>query len=212
MKTLCSMSFSDSPLRFVHMVLWIWGVIYVIICSPRHAQVQEDFCCNEDALFNVFFWLSFAVCSHGVMNLRGKLRYYYEPLAALADLKVSNSFILLRHSKINENQAEICTPVTRCSVQCLFYLPLANRSHSVINCRGNLCYYYVSVTVLVAPNLLLRWMDSPHWCVVATQTYIHTQTYVHKQTYIHTNTHIHTQTYIYTQTHTNIHTYTKTHM
>ena len=34
------------------------------------SQAQEDFYCNEDALFNVFFRLSFAVCSHGVMNLR----------------------------------------------------------------------------------------------------------------------------------------------
>ena len=59
------------------------GVINVIIWCQNYlkSQVQEDFHCNEDALFNVFFWLSFGVCSPGVMSLRGKLCYFHASLA-----------------------------------------------------------------------------------------------------------------------------------
>ena len=112
MKTLCSMSFSDSPLGFVHLVLCHWGVSYAIFM--RHSL-----------------------------------------------LKVTNAFIYIKDPKINEIPSEICaSAATTISSFIDFCLPLASRSHSVINCRGNLCYYYVSVSVLAALNRHQHWMES----------------------------------------------------
>ena len=54
---------------------------------------------------------------------------------------------------------------TLCSMP--FWLPSARGSPGVMNLRGSLRYYYVWDAVLPAPNLLLRWIGSPHWRVVA---------------------------------------------
>ena len=93
------------------------GVINVIIWCQNYlkSQVQEDFHCNEDALFNVFFWLSFGVCSPGVMSLRGKLCYFHASLATQG----YKCFYLYQRSKNKWNSNyEICAPamISFCSL------------------------------------------------------------------------------------------------
>ena len=74
-------------------------MILLVVKKSSKSQVQEDFHCNEDALFNVFFQTLLRGLFTWCYEFEGNLCYYYEPLVALADLKVSNSFILLWQSK-----------------------------------------------------------------------------------------------------------------
>ena len=112
--------------------------------------------------------------------------------------KLQIAFIYIKDPKINEIPSEICASAAATISSFIdFCLPLASRSHSVINCRGNLCYYYASVSVLTCPTSYIH---------THTLTYIHT----HKHTYTHTNIHTHKYTHTHKHTHTNIHTYTHT--
>ena len=123
------------------------GVINVIIWCQNYlkSQVQEDFHCNEDALFNVFFWLSFGVCLPGVMSLRGKLCYFHVSLVA------RGYKLLLFLYQCSKNKQSVPMTFEFSSLDYAlftnFCLPLASWSHSVIIWKGNLCYYYVTVSV-----------------------------------------------------------------
>ena len=142
-------------------------MILLVVKKSSKSQVQEDFHCNEDALFNVFFWLSFGVCLPGVMSLRGlrgKLCYFHVSLVA----RGYKLLLFLYQCSKNKQSVHLTfefSPLDN-ALFTDFCLPFASRSHIVIIWKGNLCYYYVTVSVLPAPNPLQRWMESPHYRVV----------------------------------------------
>ena len=121
-------------------------MILLVVKKSSKSQVQEDFHCNEDALFNVFFWLFFGVCLPGVMSLRGKLCYFHVSLVARGCKLL---FIFLYQCSKNKQSVPMTFKFSSLDYALFtnFCLPLASWSHSVIIWKGNLCYYYVTVSV-----------------------------------------------------------------
>ena len=68
MKTLCSMSFSDSPLGFVYLVLCHWGESYVIFMCHSWLEVTNCFYfyINVPKINKVYIW---HLCSHHLITL-----------------------------------------------------------------------------------------------------------------------------------------------
>ena len=140
-------------------------MILLVVKKSSKSQVQEDFHCNEDALFNVFFWLSFGVCLPGVMSLRGKLCYFHVSLVARGCKLLFIFYINV--PKINKVYLWHLSShhlITLCS---LTFASPWRLDHTVLSFeRVTYAIIMWQSPFLPAPNPLLRWMESPHYRVV----------------------------------------------